>query len=95
MDNETDNITHNEMVFRNFIRSHQLTAKWHEFIKENPLEDKGGINKGLLPSYDELKECILNLMGVFDTPISRRKLDNEFINEVRVSGRKIIERLKK
>jgi len=40
MDNETDNTTHNEMVFRNFIRSHQLTAKWHEFIKENPLEDK-------------------------------------------------------
>ena len=38
MDNETDNTTHNEMVFRNFIRSHQLTAKWHEFIKENPLE---------------------------------------------------------
>jgi hypothetical protein len=40
MNNEIDNPTHNEMVFRNFIRSHQLTAKWHEFIKENPLEDK-------------------------------------------------------
>lgn len=38
MNNEIDNPTHNEMVFRNFIRSHQLTAKWHEFIKENPLE---------------------------------------------------------
>ncbi len=43
MDNETDNTTHNEMVFRNFIRTHQLTAKWHEFIKENPLEVKQNI----------------------------------------------------
>ncbi len=38
MVDEINNPTHNEMVFRNFIRSHQLTAKWHEFIKENPLE---------------------------------------------------------
>ena len=38
MDNEIDNTTHNEIVFRNFIRSHQLTKKWHEFIKDNPLE---------------------------------------------------------
>jgi len=36
MVDEINNPTHNEMVFRNFIRSHQLTAKWHEFIKENP-----------------------------------------------------------
>lgn len=54
--------------------------------KEDPLKP---------PTYDELKECVLNLMGVFDTPISRRKLDSEFINEVRVSSRKIVERLKK
>lgn len=40
MIDEINNPTHNEEVFRNFIRSYQLTAKWHEFIKENPLEDK-------------------------------------------------------
>jgi len=55
MDNETDNTTHNEIIFRNFIRSHQLTAKWHEFIKENPLEVK-----------QNLKTVDLFVYGVFD-----------------------------
>lgn len=40
MSSEINNPTHNEEVFRNFIRSNQLSAKWHEFVKENPLENK-------------------------------------------------------
>ena len=39
----------------------------------------------------ELLECIQNLMGVFDTPIARRRINNEFTEEVRSIGRKILE----
>lgn len=39
----------------------------------------------------ELLECIQNLMGVFDTPIARRRIDNEFTSKVRSIARKILE----
>jgi len=42
-------------------------------------------------SKEELFECIQNLMGVFDTPISRRLIKGEFAEEVRKIGRKILE----
>ena len=42
-------------------------------------------------SKEELLECIQNLMGVFDTPISRRAINNDFAEEVRKIGRQILE----
>ena len=39
----------------------------------------------------ELLEYIQNLMGVFDTPIARRRISNEFTDEVRSIDRKILE----
>ena len=46
------------------------------------------------PTREELIDCIKNLMGVFDTPIARRKLVGVFIEEVREHGRKILSKLK-
>ena len=42
-------------------------------------------------SKEELLECIQNLMGVFDTPVSRRAIKGEFVDEVRKIGRQILE----
>jgi hypothetical protein len=42
-------------------------------------------------SKQELLDCIQNLMGVFDTPVARSKIRNEFAEEARVVGRKILE----
>jgi len=42
-------------------------------------------------SKEELLECIQNLMGVFDTPVSRRAIKGEFADEVRKIGRQILE----
>ncbi len=39
----------------------------------------------------ELIECIQNLMGVFDTPVSRRLISNDFADEARKIGRKILD----
>ena len=39
----------------------------------------------------ELLECIQNLMGVFDTPISRRVIKSDFAEEARKIGREILE----
>jgi hypothetical protein len=40
----------------------------------------------------ELLECIHNLMGLFDTPIARRKLPSEDCQEVRKIGREVLEK---
>ncbi|MFA7307580.1 MAG: hypothetical protein WC026_13010 [Hyphomicrobium sp.] len=46
----------------------------------------------LIPQYkEELLECIQNLMGVFDTPISRRQVSGKFVEEARKIGREILE----
>lgn len=45
----------------------------------------------ILQTKEELLECIQNLMGVFDTPISKRLIKSEFAEEVRKNGRNIIE----
>lgn len=41
-------------------------------------------------SKQELLDCIHNLMGVFDTPIARGKLNSDFIQEVRHEARNIL-----
>jgi len=38
----------------------------------------------------ELLDCIENLMGVFDTPITRAKIKGTFANEVREMGRELL-----
>ena len=40
----------------------------------------------------ELLDCIHNLMGVFDTPIARRKLKGESADEVRKIAKEILEK---
>jgi len=41
-------------------------------------------------SKKELFECIQNLMGCFDTPISRRNIKGYFAEEVREQARNIL-----
>lgn len=48
-------------------------------------------NNNIPQSKEELLECIRNLMGVFDTPISRRRINNDFAIEARNIGRLILE----
>lgn len=48
-------------------------------------------SEGIVQSKEELLECIQNLMGVFDTPISRRVIKNDFADEARKIGRQILE----
>lgn len=38
----------------------------------------------------KMLECIHNLMGVFDTPIARRKVSGEIAEEAREMGREIL-----
>lgn len=38
----------------------------------------------------QLLDCIHNLMGCFDTPISRRLINDRISNEAREIGRKIL-----
>ena len=47
--------------------------------------------KEIKQSKEELLDCIKNLMGAFDTPIARRKIDSEFSNEVRKLAREILD----
>jgi hypothetical protein len=42
-------------------------------------------------SKKELFECIQNLMGVIDTPVARRRINDDFSNEVRKLAREIIQ----
>ena len=48
-----------------------------------------------LENKNDMLECIQNLMGAFDTPIARRKINDNFSNEVRIKARKIIEKYEK
>ena len=45
-----------------------------------------------LPSYNDLLDCIHNLMGIFDTPMARRHINNSFAEEARQIGRTILEK---
>jgi hypothetical protein len=48
--------------------------------------------KNIIPqSKEELLDCIHNLMGCFDSPIARRAISNDFANEAREIGRKILD----
>jgi hypothetical protein len=38
----------------------------------------------------ELIDCIHNLVGFFDTPIARKKINGDDVNEVRENARKIL-----
>lgn len=49
-------------------------------------------NNKLTQEEKELLDCIHNLMGFFDTPIARMKLKGENYEEVRKTGRKILEK---
>lgn len=40
----------------------------------------------------ELLECIQNLMGFFDTPIARRKMQSKDCEEVRKIGREVLKK---
>lgn len=42
-------------------------------------------------SKEELLDCIHNLMAVIDTPVGRMRFKGEFVNEVRMQGRKIMD----
>ena len=64
-----------------------------KFHGEVEFEIIGNISDAISPSNKELKDCVQNLMGVFDTPIARRKLQSEFIDEVRKNGREILEKI--
>lgn len=44
----------------------------------------------ILQSKKELLQCIQNLMGVFDTPVARLRIQGEFVDEVRKIGREIL-----
>ncbi len=57
----------------------------HMFLREQESIDTTS-------SKEELLDCIKNLMGVFDSPIGRRKMSDEFSEEARKIGRDILER---
>lgn len=46
-------------------------------------------------SKKELIECIQNLIGIFDNPIAKQKIDNDLANEAREIGRNILKRIEK
>lgn len=56
------NPTHNELIFRDFIRANQLTAKWHEFIKENPLSEPETSAKNYWFTEQEVKDLLIKTL---------------------------------
>lgn len=56
------NPTHNELIFRDFIRANQLTAKWHEFIKENPLSEPNTSAKNYWFTEQEVKDLLIKTL---------------------------------
>lgn len=42
------------------------------------------------PTYKELLDCVHNLMGIFDTPMARIKINHSFAEEARQIGRDIL-----
>lgn len=66
--------------------------------KQNDTENTAITSNGVLsevvsPSRQELIDCVRNLMGVFDTPIARRRMEGKWVDEVRLNGRDVMERL--
>jgi hypothetical protein len=47
--------------------------------------------KELSDKNQELLECVQNLMGVFDNPIARRRIEGNIVEEARMIGRNILE----
>lgn len=60
--NGISNPTHNELIFRDFIRANQLTAKWHEFIKENPLSEPNTSAKNYWFTEQEVKDLLIKTL---------------------------------
>lgn len=60
--NGISNPTHNELIFRDFIRANQLTAKWHEFIKENPLSEPETSAKNYWFTEQEVKDLLIKTL---------------------------------
>lgn len=60
--NGITNPTHNELIFRDFIRANQLTAKWHEFIKENPLSEPNTSAKNYWFTEQEVKDLLIKTL---------------------------------
>lgn len=60
--NGISNPTHNELIFRDFIRANQLTAKWHEFIKENPLSETETSAKNYWFTEQEVKDLLIKTL---------------------------------
>lgn len=60
--NGISNPTHNELIFRDFIRANQLTAKWHEFIKENPLSEPETSAKNYVFTEQEVKDLLIKTL---------------------------------
>jgi hypothetical protein len=60
--NGISNPTHNELIFRDFIRANQLTAKWHEFIKENPLSEPETSAKNYFFTEQEVKDLLIKTL---------------------------------
>ena len=62
---------------------------------KNFITPKALLSEVVSPSRRELIDCVRNLMGVFDTPIARRKMEGKWCDEVRLNGRDIVERLER
>jgi hypothetical protein len=60
--NGISNPTHNELIFRDFIRANQLTAKWYEFIKENPLSETETSAKNYVFTEQEVKDLLIKTL---------------------------------
>lgn len=60
--NGITNPTHNELIFRDFIRANQLTAKWHEFIKKNPLSEPNTSAKNYWFTEQEVKDLLIKTL---------------------------------
>ncbi len=67
-----------------------IKAMTREFFKTFKTEQPEPVST-IKESKEELLDCIHNLIGVFDTPVARMKLNNDFTNEARNIGRTILE----
>ena len=84
-----------------FYNVEELAFERHmddSYIKENEFDE---INEEIIEepffsssTKEELVDCIRNLMGVLDTPVSRFRMKGDFVDEVRKNGRFILEKNK-
>lgn len=77
-------ICNNDKIFINQYNLGIIDAEIEMTLNDAEIND-------IPQSKKELLECIQNLMGVFDTPISRRAINHNFAEEVRKIGRQILE----